>query len=79
MKPEVALNLKADRWGHNGVVNPCWGRITYIAHAKGYVMARRPRAVPFVITEKLWNSFPLWDEQRAASGGFSWVGMLQER
>lgn len=55
--------FKADRYGHNNPtsIKPRLGRITYMAHAKGYVMARRPGAMPFVITEKLWRSFPLWN------------------
>lgn len=36
------------------------GRITYMAHGKGYVMARHPGAIPFAIPEALWRSFPYW-------------------
>lgn len=35
------------------------GRIKYMTHAKGYVMARRPRCAPFVITEKEWRQLPI--------------------
>lgn len=56
-----------DRLGHNDPSGqpPTIGRITYLAHAKGYVMARRPGCTPFVISEKLWRSFPYWDSARA--------------
>lgn len=55
------LEFKTDRIGHNDSIegrrHP--SRITYVTHAKGYVMARHPGARPFVITEELWRSFPL--------------------
>lgn len=54
--------FKADRVGHNGSLigakHP--RRLIYLAHAKGYVMARHPHCIPFVITESLWRSFPLF-------------------
>lgn len=55
--------FKADRYGHNNSLSaaePPWGRITYLAHAKGYVMARRPGCTPFVLSEEMWKSFNLW-------------------
>lgn len=55
--------FKADREGHNAE-GTFVSRITYLAHAKGYVMARRPGCRPFVITEALWRSFPLWTKGR---------------
>lgn len=58
---DATTKFTADRYGHNGSHAPMYGRIIYMAHAKGYVMARRPRAVPFVISEKLWRSFPEWN------------------
>lgn len=56
------LAFKAPRHGHNNPPGqePTWGRINYMAHADGYVMARRPRATPFVIPEALWLSFDPW-------------------
>ena len=56
-------NFLADRWGHNGFYEPTYSRVIYMAHAKGYVMARRPRCTPFVISEKLWRSFDLFRNQ----------------
>lgn len=44
------------------VRQPCHiqqGRVRYLAHAKGYVMARRPACMPFVVTEKEWLALPL--------------------
>jgi hypothetical protein len=56
----------ADRFGHNynpGAAfhgPPVLSKIKYMAHAKGYVMAKRPGRTPFVITEKQWLEMPLW-------------------
>ena len=56
----------ADRFGHNYNLGtafhgpPVLPKIKYLAHAKGYVMARRPGCMPFVITEKQWLEMPLW-------------------
>lgn len=54
-------DMKADRLGHNGRVPDAKpSRVTYLAHAKGYVMARHPGCMPFAISEELWRSFPHW-------------------
>lgn len=56
------LAFKAPRYGHNNYgIEPTWSRINYMAHGQGYVMARRPRGMPFVISEKLWLSFVPWN------------------
>lgn len=34
------------------------GRLRYLAHADGYVMVRRPHAVPYVIRESKWRQLP---------------------
>lgn len=34
------------------------GRITYMAHGKGYVMVRYPGCIPFAISEKEWQVLP---------------------
>ena len=34
------------------------GRVRYMAHAGGYVMARKRGAMPFVIAEKEWRQLP---------------------
>ena len=55
-------DFKRDRYGHNHAHGkPSWSRITYLAHAKGYVMARRPACTPFVLSEKEWLEFPYFD------------------
>lgn len=60
--PPIDRDLQRDRIGHNdtsaGRSRP--SRITYLAHAKGYVMARHPGCSPFAISEALWSSFPYW-------------------
>lgn len=43
------------------------GRITYMAHAKGHVMTRRPGCIPFVLTEKEWWSLPMWTTSSVSS------------
>lgn len=63
-KPARAVvdpDLQRDRFGHNGVgAVPHYSRVTYLAHAKGWVMARRPGCSPWAIPEKLWRSFDYW-------------------
>jgi hypothetical protein len=59
------LAFKRDRYGHNhstSSVEAKLSRITYMAHAKGYVMCRRPGCIPFVITEAQWRGFPFYEE-----------------
>ncbi len=58
------LDLKRDRYGHNDPIDqkPSFSRITYMCHAKGWVMARCPNCLPFVISERLWLSFDYWDD-----------------
>lgn len=34
------------------------GRVKYMTHAKGYVMVRKPGAVPFVLSQKEWLALP---------------------
>lgn len=59
-------DFRRDRYGHNGRTSqPAFGRITYLAHAKGYVMARRPHCTPFIISETLWRSFAFWNRETA--------------
>jgi hypothetical protein len=67
------LAFKADRYGHNNAptAEQFWSRVTYMCHAGGYVMARRPRCSPFVITEKLWRSFAPWKDADAEIPGSS--------
>lgn len=65
--PAVDQDFRRDRLGHNGKGDdPHLSRLTYLASAKGYVMARRPGCTPFAISEALWRSFPYWTP---ASGG----------
>lgn len=40
------------------------GRVSYMSHASGYVMVRRPGCIPFVLTEKEWLALPLWEQGR---------------
>lgn len=37
-----------------------YGIIKVIARSGGYIMARRPGLMPFVLTEKEWNKLPLF-------------------
>lgn len=60
------------RYGHNHSNRSvyAWTKITYMAHAKHYVMVRRPHCTPFVLTEKQWLAFPLWEGQPDWHGPF---------
>lgn len=67
MKPTRVLirerrDFIRDRYGHGRYAMHS-GRITYVAHGKGYVMARFPGCVPFVLSEKEWLGFPIWNGQ----------------
>lgn len=69
-KVRTITDFEKDRFGHNdpsGAV-PHWSRIVHLAHASGYVMARRPGCLPFVLSEKVWDTFPYWDRQAEFSG-----------
>ena len=37
------------------------GRVRLMARSGGYVMVRRPRCIPFVLTEKEWARMPLFE------------------
>lgn len=39
------------------------GMVRLMARSGGYVMVRRPRCAPFVLTEKEWAAMPLFEEQ----------------
>ena len=43
------------------------GPIKYMTRSGGYVMVRRPRCAPFVLSEKDWRRLP-----KDAEGGASW-------
>lgn len=36
----------------------CRGKITFMVRSGGYVMCKRPRAVPIVLSEKDWRKLP---------------------
>lgn len=39
------------------------GKVRLLARSGGYVMVRRQRCMPFVLTEKQWAAMPLFSEQ----------------
>lgn len=43
-------------------LDPEGGRLRFMARSGGYVMVRRPRCHPFVLTEKEWGALPLYEE-----------------
>lgn len=45
------------------------GKINLMSRAGGYCMARRPRCIPFVLTEKQWLKLDAepWSEDRIAA------------
>ena len=40
------------------------GKVHYMACSGGYVMVRRPRCMPLVLTEKEWGKWELFAEPR---------------
>lgn len=36
------------------------GRIVYMTRSGGYVMCKRPRCLPFVLSEKQWAKLEPW-------------------
>jgi hypothetical protein len=36
-------------------------RVRLMARSGGYVMVRKPRAIPFVLSEKEWAKLPLFE------------------
>ncbi len=44
------------------------GKIVFMARSCGYVMARRPRCIPFVLSEKEWRKLPKDAESGASFG-----------
>lgn len=45
------------------------GKVRFMTRSGGYVMARRPRCVPFVMSEKEWNRLPAFEEATPSDGG----------
>lgn len=45
--------------------SPLPDRIRLMARSGGYVMVRKPRATPFVLTEKQWAKLPLFNSPEA--------------
>ncbi|MBC8642964.1 hypothetical protein IAG25_40100 [Caballeronia sp. EK] len=43
------------------------GEIRYMTRSGEYVMCRRPRCMPFVLSEKDWNTLPNQPESSASS------------
>lgn len=37
-------------------------RIRFMVRSGGFVMCRRPRQKPFVLTEKEWAKLPIWEQ-----------------
>lgn len=48
------------KWTHRRR-DPEGGRIRYMARSGGYVMVRKSRMMPFVLTEKEWAKLPIFD------------------
>lgn len=44
------------------------GKITLMVRESGYVMVRRPRAIPFVMSEKDWDDEAAWAELLSVGG-----------
>lgn len=70
LQREEESDFQRDRYGHNhaDLSEQAWTRIVYMARAKGYVMCRRPACSPFVLSEKQWLAFDLWNGQEDKLG-----------
>lgn len=44
------------------------GRLRCMARSGGYIMVRKPRAMPFVLTEKEWARLPLFTPDDTKQG-----------
>ncbi|MDH2239083.1 hypothetical protein N5K27_22500 [Pigmentiphaga sp. GD03639] len=42
------------------------GKITFMVRSGGYVMCRRPRCMPFILSEKEWRRLPKTEEEGAS-------------
>ena len=49
------IDLRPDAKGE-----PLNDRIRYMVRSGGYVMVRKPRSMPFVLTDKEWAKLPLF-------------------
>lgn len=38
------------------------GRVNFMCRSGGYVMCRKPRCNPFVLSEKQWQRLELWQD-----------------
>ncbi|UVS93517.1 hypothetical protein [Burkholderia glumae] len=45
------------------------GKIVFMVRSGGYVMCKRPRCIPFVLTEKRWNALPLYKARTNTEDG----------
>jgi hypothetical protein len=57
-------DIKFDRYGAPAHSDQL-GRLSYLAHGKGYVMARRPGCVPFAVTIQEWQAMEFWSAHLA--------------
>jgi hypothetical protein len=47
------------------------GPVKPMAFADGYVMARRPGCIPFIVAESEWLTWPKFEDAAAAAGNAS--------
>lgn len=40
------------------------GKVRFMARSGGYVMCRRPRCMPFVLSERQWLNLPVFEETK---------------
>jgi hypothetical protein len=59
--------LKDGKWAQEVVGDG--GRVRLMARSGGYVMVRRPRCSPFVLSEKEWAQMPTFDAANPNQGG----------
>jgi hypothetical protein len=59
---QTADKFDGKKWSYRDL-DPGHGVLRFMARSGGYVMVRRPRCAPFVLTEKEWAKLPLWADK----------------
>jgi len=56
------------KW-HLRRADPEGGLVRFMARSGGFVMARKPRMQPFILTEKEWGKLPLFEATHPDADG----------
>jgi hypothetical protein len=64
----VSVRLEEDRF--DGAADERHDRVCFMAEAQGWVMARKPGWMPFVIALEAWERAPLYEVGREAAAQY---------